>query len=49
MKLLVINCSPVRTGDTAWVIKIISERLSSTYITKTICIDDYNFKFCKGC
>ena len=49
MNLLVINCSPVKTGATAEIVKIVSERLSSTYITKTICIDDYNFKFCKGC
>lgn len=49
MNLLIINCSPVRTGATAEIVKIISERLSSTYKTKTICIDDYHFEFCKGC
>ena len=49
MNLLVINCSPVRTGATAEIVKIVSERLSSTYKTKTICIDDYNYNFCKGC
>ena len=49
MNLLVINCSPVRTGATSEIVKIVSERLSSTYNTKIICIDDYDFKFCKGC
>lgn len=49
MKLLVINCSPVKTGATAEIVRIVSERLSSTYVTKTICIDDYDFKFCRGC
>ena len=49
MKLLVINYSPVKTGATAEIVRIVSERLSSTYVTKTICIDDYDFKFCRGC
>lgn len=49
MNLLVINCSPVRTGATSEIVKIVTERLSSTYNTKIICIDDYDFKFCKGC
>ena len=49
MNLLIINCSPVRTGATAEIVKIVSEGLSSTYKTKIICIDDYDFKFCRGC
>jgi len=49
MKVLVINCSPVRTGATAEIVKIIKEELSSRYETKSICIDDYSFAFCNGC
>ena len=49
MKALVINCSPVRTGATAEIVKIISEELNSRYETKSICIDDYEFAFYKGC
>lgn len=49
MNVLIINCSPVRSGATAEIVKIVSEQLSSKYITKCICIDDYDFKFCKGC
>lgn len=49
MKALVINCSPVRNGATAEIVKMISSELSSRYDTKTICIDDYSFAFCKGC
>ena len=49
MKALVINCSPVRNGATAEIVKIISFELSSRYDTKSICIDDYSFAFCKGC
>ena len=49
MNVLIINCSPVRTGATAEIAKVITEQLSSKYNTKSICIDDYEFGFCKGC
>ena len=49
MKALVINCSPVRTGATAEIVRVVSEKLSYRYSTKSICIDDYHFQFCKGC
>lgn len=49
MRALVINCSPVRTGATARIVEIISDELSSRYDTRCICIDDYEFAFCKGC
>ena len=45
MNALVINCSPVKNGATAEIVRIVSERLSA----KSICIDDYDFGFCKGC
>ena len=34
MNLLDINCSPVRTGATSEIVKIVSEKLSSTFIWK---------------
>ncbi len=37
MKALIINCSPVKTGATAEIVRIID------------CINDYSFEFCKGC
>lgn len=49
MNLLVINCSPVRNGATAEIVNIVSQRLSGAFNTKVICIDDYDFAFCKGC
>lgn len=49
MTALIINCSPVKTGATAEIVRIISEQLSPRYDTKSICIDDYSFSFCKGC
>ncbi len=41
-------CSPVRTGATAEIVSIVSKKLSYKYDVKSVCIDDYNFKFCKG-
>ncbi len=49
MKALIINCSPVRTGATDEIVKIIYDEISSRYDTKCICMDDYSFEFCKGC
>ena len=46
---LVINCSPVRTGATAEVVRIVADRLSAGYATKSVCIDDYRVGFCRGC
>ena len=49
MKALIINCSPVRTGATAEIVRLVSEQISAKHIVKTICIDDYSFSFCRGC
>lgn len=49
MKALVVNCSPVRDGATAYIANTISDRLSDKFDVKNICIDDYKFAFCKGC
>jgi multimeric flavodoxin WrbA len=49
MKALIINCSPVREGATAEIVRILDQELLSRYETKCICIDDYDFEFCKGC
>ncbi len=49
MNALVINCSPVRRGATAEIVKIVSESLREKHTVRSICIDDYRFSFCKGC
>ena len=49
MKALVVNCSPVRTGATAEIVRIVGGQLAERYDTKAVCIDDYRFAFCKGC
>ena len=42
---LVINCSPVRVGATAEIVKMVSDYLSERYSVRSICIDDYSFGF----
>ncbi len=49
MKALVLNCSPVKTGATAEIVRIVSEQLKDRYDVRAVCIDDYAFGFCKGC
>lgn len=49
MNALVINCSPVQNGATAEIVNIVSECLKDKFVFKSICIDDYIFRFCKGC
>lgn len=49
MNVLVINCSPVKNGATAEIVKIVSKELAHRYDVKSVCIDDYPFKFCTGC
>lgn len=49
MKALIMNCSPVKNGATAEIASIVSDRLKERYETQSICIDDYEFAFCKGC
>ncbi len=49
MRALVINCSPVRDGATAEIVRTAAECLSEVYEIRSICIDDYHFAFCRGC
>ena len=49
MNALIINCSPVRNGATAEIVRLVSQYLGSRYETKAVCIDDYHFAFCRGC
>lgn len=49
MKLLLINCSPVRNGATAEIIQIVRSFFEAENDIRSICIDDYDIKFCKGC
>lgn len=49
MNVLVMNCSPVRNGATAEIVKIVSDSLKNRCNVKNICIDDFTIGFCKGC
>ena len=49
MRALVINSSPVRTGATAEIVRIVAEQLADRYEVRSVCIDDYRFDFCTGC
>ena len=49
MKALIVNCSPVKTGATAEITRIVSEQLADRMTVRSICIDDYQFGFCRGC
>ena len=57
MKILVMNCSPVRDGATDWFAREaargFAEPLAGCYVprheVKQICIADYAFAFCRGC
>jgi multimeric flavodoxin WrbA len=49
MNALILNCSPVRDGATAEIVRIIAEQTAEHFLTKTACIDDSAFRFCTGC
>ena len=44
MKVLVMNCSPVRNGATAEIVNIVTARLEKKHDVKNICIDDYDIE-----
>lgn len=46
---LIVNCSPVRTGATAEIVRQIAEALKEAYAVRTVCVDDYQISFCRGC
>ena len=46
MKVLVMNCSPVRNGATAEIVNVVSECLKERYEVRSICIDDFDISFC---
>ena len=49
MKILVINCSPVQNGATAEIVKWVGQYVRDGNEVRTLCIDDYDVRFCKGC
>ena len=49
MNILLVNCSPVRDGATAEIVKMVQNFFSRGPDIRSVCIDDYDIKFCKGC
>lgn len=49
MKILVINCSPVRNGATAEIVNLVSDFVYEGNEVRKVCIDDYRINLCKGC
>ena len=49
MKILVINCSPVKNGATAEIVKMVSSFVDKGNEVRAVCIDDYEIKLCRGC
>lgn len=49
MNILMINCSPVRDGATAEIGKLAASILGRDNPVRSICIDDYTIKLCRGC
>lgn len=49
MKVLVINCSPVRSGATAEIVRMVSQQLAPAHAVRCVCIDDYAIRPCRGC
>lgn len=49
MNILIINCSPVKTGATAEIVNLASQYLNEGNRIKTVCIDDFDIKLCRGC
>lgn len=49
MNVLIMNCSPVKNGATAEIASIVSDQLKERYTVRSLCINNYEFAFCKGC
>ena len=49
MNALILNCSPVRAGATGAIVQVAGECLARRYAVRSVCIDDYEFGFCRGC
>ena len=46
---LIINCSPVKCGATAEIVRQAAGTLSPRHTVRAICIDDFDIHFCRGC
>lgn len=49
MNILIVNCSPVRSGATAAIAAEVCDCVSAGNEVRSVCIDDYDIKLCRGC
>lgn len=49
MKILVVNCSPVKNGATAEIARLAELYVKDENEVRSVCIDDFDIKYCKGC
>lgn len=49
VNILVMNCSPVKDGATAEIVRVVSNYLKEKHEVRDICIDDFEVNYCKGC
>lgn len=49
MNILVVNCSPVKNGATAEIVRLTGQFCGGGNCVRTVCIDDYRISYCKGC
>mgnify|MGYP002625538260 CR=1 FL=1 len=49
MRVLVMNCSPVRDGATAEIARVAATCLGARHEVRSACIDDFQIGYCKGC
>lgn len=49
MKILVVNCSPVKNGATAEIARLVELYIQGENEVRSVCIDDFEIKYCKGC
>lgn len=49
MKILIVNCSPVRNGATAEIVRLVSDGVSAGNEVRCVCVDDYQIGLCRGC
>lgn len=49
MKIVIMNCSPVKNGATAEIVNRIRRGVEDGNCVKTLCIDDYEIGYCRGC
>ena len=49
MNALIVNCSPVRDGATAYIAQAVREEIAQRYEVRSVSVDDFEIAYCRGC